>query len=250
MGLLDQSLRAKTTPRVVLAVAALVLIATAALAALLVFGRDAPPPVSLKAAAESVERPQAPDAPEGIDGVWTVDSDSGEFTFDSATGSFAGFRVDEVLAGIGQFTAVARTGSVSGVMHIADSSVTSAEVQVDLTTLTSNKSGRDGAIQRILRTAANPHALFSLATPLPIPERAAVADEVSLVASGDLTVNGITKPADVDITARLIGDVIVVVGSTTVLFSDYDLKIPEVPIVVSVEDHGIMEFQLLFNRDR
>ena len=50
----------------------------------------------------------------GIEGAWTVDTETGEFDYETATGTFAGFRIQEELASIGSTTAVGRTGDVSG----------------------------------------------------------------------------------------------------------------------------------------
>lgn len=52
----------------------------------------------------------------------------------------------------------------------------------------------------------------------------------------------------IDIEAQLVGSVIAVVGSVEITFADFDVTVPQVPIVLSAEDHGIMEFQLLFRR--
>lgn len=183
-----------------------------------------------------------------LDGTWAVDAETGEFTLEDATGSFAGFRVDEELARIGAFTAVGRTGDVSGTLVIAEESVTSVEIQVDLTTLRTDDSRRDGAIQRALRTSQHPTATFSLTEELSIEGAAEAGTAVTLSAAGDLTVNGITQPVVVDIEAQLVGSVIAVVGSVEITFADFDVTVPQVPIVLSAEDHGIMEFQLLFRR--
>ena len=51
-----------------------------------------------------------------------------------------------------------------------------------------------------------------------------------------------------DLEAQLAGDTIVVVGSAPVIFSDYGVTAPTSVAVISVEDHGIMEFQLFFTR--
>ena len=60
-------------------------------------------------------------APEAFDGdinaTWVVDDEIGEFDFETASGSFAGFRVDEELT-IGEVVAVGRTGGVSGTVTI------------------------------------------------------------------------------------------------------------------------------------
>ena len=183
-----------------------------------------------------------------LDGTWAVDAETGEFTLEDATGSFAGFRVDEELARIGAFTAVGRTGDVSGTLVIAEESVTSVEIEVDLTTLRTDDSRRDGAIQRALRTSQHPTAAFSLTEELSIEGAAEAGTAVTLSAAGNLTVNGITQPVVIDIEAQLVGSVIAVVGSVEITFADFDVTVPQVPIVLSAEDHGIMEFQLLFKR--
>ena len=183
-----------------------------------------------------------------LDGTWAVDTETGEFTLDEATGSFAGFRVDEELANIGAFTAVGRTGDVSGTLKIADEQVTAVEITVDLTTLQTDDRRRDGAVQRALGTSQHPTATFSLTESLHIAGAVEDGEPVSIPAAGDLTVNGITQPVVVDIEAQLVGNLIAVVGSVEITFADFDVTVPQVPIVLSAEDHGIMEFLLLFRR--
>jgi hypothetical protein len=39
---------------------------------------------------------------------------------------------------------------------------------------------------------------------------------------------------------------VVVVGTVEVVFADYGVSVPDAPIVVSAEDHGIIELQLYF----
>ena len=194
----------------------------------------------------SLETPTV--AADGVDGSWEVDAETGTFTLEDATGSFVGFRVNEELARIGEFTAVGRTGAVSGTMEIAGERVTATEIAVDLTTLKTDDSHRDGAVQRALRTSQHPTATFTLTEELPIEGAAADGVAIATSASGDLTVNGMTQPVVVDISAQLVGELIAVVGSIEITFADFDVTIPRVPIVLSAEDHGIMEFQLLFRR--
>ena len=54
------------------------------------------------------------EAGSAVEGTWTIDAETGDFDFETATGTFAGFRVNEELAGIGADTAVGRTGAVTG----------------------------------------------------------------------------------------------------------------------------------------
>ncbi len=207
--------------------------------------------------AQSSDSESSPDAPAtdapavavaGVDGSWEVDAETGTFTLEDATGSFVGFRVNEELARIGEFTAVGRTGAVSGTMEIVGQRVTATEIVVDLTTLKTDDSRRDQAVQRALRTPQNPTATFALTDELDIEGAAAGGVAVATSAPGDLTVNGITLPVVIDIEAQLVGDLIVVVGSVEIVFADFDVSIPQVPIVLSAEDHGTMEFRLLFRR--
>ena len=63
------------------------------------FKDDAPAPVSLEAAAESVtETTSATTTGTGIEGTWIVDTETGDFDYEIATGTFAGFRIQEELA--------------------------------------------------------------------------------------------------------------------------------------------------------
>lgn len=256
------------SPRRRTVVTVLVLLAIVAAAAIIGVWRvlgDAPEEVSLAEAVEVAEQAQEnPDPPASpttaaaadaamtstaeLDGTWAVNAETGEFTLDDATGSFAGFRVDEELARIGAFTAVGRTGDVGGTLVIAEESVTSVEIEVDLTTLRTDDSRRDGAVQRALGTSQHPTATFSLTEELHIDGAVELGGSINLMASGDLTVNGITQPVTIDIEAQLVGSVIAVVGSVEIIFADFDVTVPQVPIVLSAEDHGIMEFQLLFRR--
>ena len=76
----------------------------------------------------------------------------------------------------------------------------------------------------------------------------AEGEAFSAAVQGDLTIKGVTNPAVFDLQAQLVGDTIVAVGSSEVTFADYGVRTPTAPVVVSVEDDGIMEFQLIFTR--
>jgi len=67
-------------------------------------------------------------------------------------------------------------------------------------------------------------------------------------ATGELSLHGVTKTVTVPIQARLAGDVVTVTGSIEIQFDDYGIEQPTSFLVLSIEDHGIMEFQLHFRR--
>ena len=188
----------------------------------------------------------AQSAPASLDGTWTVDTSIGSFTDYSS--SYAGFRVDEVLDNIGESTAIGRTPDVSGELQLDGQTLSAASIEVRLTTITSDQPRRDPAIQRALETGTYPTATFEITDPIALPTAPAEGVSYDLTANGNLTIHGVTQPVAVNLQARLVNGVIVVVGSTDLTFSDYGVTMPRAPVVLSVEDHGSIEFQLFFTR--
>ena len=198
---------------------------------------------------ESTSADEAVDASAGLAGVWTVQvsEDAGDLQGEP-TVSFAGFRVDEVLNNIGDFTAVGRTADVSGSIELTGTTLVAATVEVTMSTLRTDNSFRDGRVYQALNTRDFPKAVFNLVEPVELPAGIADGETFSGSAQGDLTIKGVTNRVAFDLQAQLVGDIIVAVGSSDVVFSDYGVTAPTAPVVVSVEDHGIMEFQLIFTR--
>jgi polyisoprenoid-binding protein YceI len=184
----------------------------------------------------------------GVDGTWNVDTSIGEFSFERSTGTFVGFRVQEELSAIGSTTAVGRTPEVSGSLQIDGTTVSDVTVEADMTAITTNDSRRNGRVQSALDTSQFPTASFHTTEPIELGEAALSGEKVSVSATGELTVHGVTKTVTIPIDAQLVGDTIVVVGSVDVVFADYGVTPPKAPIVLSVSDDGQMEFQLFFTR--
>mgnify|MGYP003521665513 FL=1 len=237
--------------------AAVVIVLLAAAGAFWFLRDDAPDEVDLDTAVGSIADNTTTTAagdtgadPAGgeISGTWTVDSETGEFDFESATGTFAGFRIEEELAQIGATTAVGRTGDVSGTVQIEGTTVTAADIEVDLTTITTDNSRRNSKVQEALDTAQFPTATFSLSEPIDLGEGAADGDQVSVTATGDLTIHGVTKSVQIPMEAQLVDGTVVLVASTEITFSDYDVEVPSAPVVVSVSDTGTLEMQLLLTK--
>jgi polyisoprenoid-binding protein YceI len=221
------------------------------------FRDDAPDEVDLGAAVESVEEDTAADPStdttateaDGVAGTWSVDGDSGSFDFtDTASGTFVGFRVNEELSSIGSSTAVGRTPEVTGEITIDGTQLTAATFEADMTAITTNESRRDTRVQSALDTGSFPTATFVLADPVELGEAAASGEPVSVTAIGELTVKGVTQTVEIPLEAQLTGDTIVVVGSMEIVFADYGVSVPTAPVVLSADDHGILEVQLLFSR--
>ena len=58
-----------------------------------------------------------------------------------------------------------------------------------------------------------------------------------------------TRTVTLPIEAHLSGDVVTVTGSIEIAFADYAIEEPTSFLVLSIEDHGVMELQLHFRRD-
>jgi polyisoprenoid-binding protein YceI len=241
------------------ATAAVVLIVAAVAGIWWYLRDDAPDEVSLAAAVEQIDdsttttaagdadstATTSPTDDGAISGSWTIDTESGAFDFETATGTFVGFRIEEELAVVGSTTAVGRTGDVTGSIEIDGTTLTAASFEVDLTTITTNESRRDDRVQSALETDQFPTATFTLTEPVELGETAANGEAIAVTAIGELTIHGVTQTVRFPLEAQLTGGTVVVVGSLDIVFSDYDVEVPEAQIVLSVEDNGVLELQFL-----
>jgi polyisoprenoid-binding protein YceI len=183
-----------------------------------------------------------------LSGQWVVDTTTGEFDYERATGTFAGFRIEEELSGIGSTTAVGRTGEVDGTITVEGTVVSEANFEIDLRSLTTNDSRRDDAVASALEVDQFPTATFVLSEPIDFGDAGTTGEPVVAVAVGELTLHGATQSIEMPIEAQLVEDTIVVVGSAGITFADYGVEMPSSPIVLSVEDNGVIELQLLLTR--
>ena len=185
--------------------------------------------------------------PDGLDGTWTIDTSIGSFADFSS--SFVGYRVNETFTDQKANEAVGRTPDVSGTLTLAGTTISTVDVTADLTTLQSDDDRRDGQLERqAIETGRFPTSTFRLTSPIDLGEVPADGETVSATAIGDLTLHGVTRTVEAPIEATLAGDVVTVTGRIDILFADYDIEQPTSFIVLSIEDHGIMEFQLHFRK--
>jgi len=215
------------------------------------FLRDAPPPAvgvaSPAVPSDAATDPSATSVPGTLDGTWTIDASIGSFS--DFSGSFVGYRVRETLADIGAQEAVGRTPDVTGSLALEGSTITSVEVTADLTTLQSDDSRRDGQLERQgIETARFPAATFRLTSPIELGAIPIEGRVVEVAATGELMLHGVLRTVEVPVRAVLSGNVVTVSGSIDIAFADYEIERPRSFIVLSIEDHGVMEFQLHFRR--
>ncbi len=220
---------------------------------------DSPPPVSLDSALDTIATstpaatsttgtgdpaPTATTAAEpaaGVEGDWAVDT---------SQETFVGYRVEEELAQIGATTAVGRTPNVTGAISITDDAVAAgAQIVADMTTLQSDSGLRDGQLRNQgIQFGQFPTATFTLTEALQLPDGLEDGERVSATLVGDFELHGVTQPVQIPVEAQLSNGFLVVVGSIVIEFADYDIDAPQAARVLSIEDNGIMEFQLFFSK--
>jgi polyisoprenoid-binding protein YceI len=220
------------------AVAGLVVLAAAGPFVYIHFFNSTPAALSLSPGSTPASTAAANTAASGpVAGAWTVGS-----------GSIVGYRVNEVLLGQNA-TAVGRTTSVTGHLTIAGSTVTAAAFTVPMATVHSDKSQRDAQFDgRIMDVSQYPTGTFTLTSPIdlaPLPAAGVIKD---YTAHGRLTLHGTTRPVTFTLSAERKGSQIEVSGDIAVLFSDYDISNPSFAGFVTTQDHGLLEFLLVFDR--
>jgi polyisoprenoid-binding protein YceI len=192
-----------------------------------------------------------------VAGTWTVGS-----------GSVVGYRVNEVLLGQNA-TAVGRTTSVTGHLTIAGTAVTAASFSVPMDAIHSDKSQRDAQFDgRIMDVAQYPTGTFTLTSPIDLGSLPAAGVIKSYTAHGKLTLHGSTRAVTFTLTAERSaakhgaakdgaakdgaakdgGNQIEVAGDIPVLFSDYNIQNPSFAGFVTTQDHGLLEFLLVFDK--
>lgn len=222
------------------------------------FFSEAPAAVSTSAALEqfqaetssgeqgSVPGSVAPAEGGAVGDVWTVDDDFGEFNFESASGSFAGFRVEKSYTTGREGTAVGRSGGVTGELTIADEQLTSARIVVDMTQIRSNDFGREAAINNAVMATSYLTSTFELTAPVALDTAALTAGETLAVeVTGDLTIAGVTKTVTIPLEATIVEEGFgLVIGSTNIVWLDYGVIAPQASFA-DVALEGILEFQLV-----
>ncbi len=184
----------------------------------------------------------APAAAADLAGSWTVAS------------GVAGYRVRETfLEQSADSDAVGRTSGVRGTLAVTGSpgslTLASANLEVDLTGLSSDRARRDQALQgRGLEIGTFPTATFELGGPVALPASLGSTD-VAVTLPGKLTLHGVTKDVEIAAQARVDADgTVVVAGTLPIAFADYKIVAPDVAGLISVQDHGSMEFRVVLAR--
>ena len=174
---------------------------------------------------------------------------AGTWQLVSGGDSFVGYRVQEELATLGAKTAVGRTSAITASLEFDGATINAVAVEADLTQLESDDSRRDRTLRRQgIETGSFPTASFALTEPIVLDAPPEDGVPIATTAVGELTLHGVTRTVHVALEGQLTNGLVVVIGSTEIEFADYEVDTPSAAIVLSIEDRGVMEFQLIFER--
>lgn len=163
-------------------------------------------------------------------------------------GNEARYRVREQLVGFDlPNDAIGKTSQVQGSILIgADGRLVrdSSSFTVDLKTLESDQTRRDGFIKRnTIQTDSFPNAVFIPASAQGLPAVLPATGDLTFTLTGDMTIHGITRPTTWQVKAKRVASGAVTGTATTEFkFGDFGMTIPKVGRVVSVDDKIILEY--------
>lgn len=192
------------------------------------------------------------DAPPSLDRVapgaqTAVDLENLSGTWSVVEGSYAGYRVNEVLQG-NDVTVTGRTEEVTGSLTADGLTLTQATVTVDVASIATTEPPRDIYFRDVaLEVSKFPEATFTLTEPVTAEEPVA-GEPQEFEATGELTLHGVTREVTAELEAVLTSTGGQVSGSIPITFEDYGVEAPSLGFV-EVEDEGFVEFLLNVEQD-
>jgi polyisoprenoid-binding protein YceI len=257
------NVRRQRAPYAVLAVLFLLLAACSPASS----GQPTPPANTAGPAAATLPTPTAPAAGLGVANATQLAPTSAAADAEPAAAgsdrlrlvlvperSEARYRVREQLANMSlPNDAVGVTNGVSGAIVVAQDGTVFAEESrftVDLRTLQSDVGMRDGFIQRnTLQTSQYPTIEFVPTMAVGLPSPLPTSGQVMFQLQGNMLLRGVTRPTTWDVTAEVRGQTLVGRAVTQFTFGDFEMEIPRVARVLSIEDLITLELDFQLEAD-
>jgi polyisoprenoid-binding protein YceI len=194
--------------------------------------------------AVAVQRQPVP-APLALPAATTAPTGPLDGTYQAASGSEAGFRIQQTVLGL-HSEVVGRTAQVTGAVTVTGGTATAASLRVDLRTLTTGNGKPAPQFATSLDTRRYPDATIALARPVVLGAAVASGGTATVDATGTLSLHGVVRTVTVPLRVRRDGAGLDVVGSFPVRFSGYRITGPAgYGPLGSLADHGTAEFLLL-----
>ena len=163
------------------------------------------------------------------------------------------YNIYELLNGADK-TVVGTTSEVAGdiLVNLSDlSQTTLGEISINARTFATDEERRDNSVARFIlqsESDANEFITFVPTTISGLEGSASVGDTLTFTVTGDLTIAGTTQAVTFDVTAAMdTADTLTGSAETTVLRSDFNLSIPNVPFVANVGDEVTLKLNFTAN---
>ena len=154
-------------------------------------------------------------------------------------------RVRETVIGFSN-DVTGRTGGVTGTVMVAGAAVSSATFQVSLGTIAVDGKTRQPQLVQSLGVAAHPVATVTLTRPVPLPAAFSAGAKVTWTVAATLTLNGMSRPVTVALSAQRDGTAIDASGSLPVAFTDFGINGPHgYGFLGSLASDGTAEFLVI-----
>jgi polyisoprenoid-binding protein YceI len=172
------------------------------------------------------------------------------FTID-AEQSQAVFEIDEVLRGE-DVTVVGTTNQVGGDIRVNVANPAASEIgtiTINARALETDVSNRNRALRQfILRSSEDEYEFinFEVTALENMPESVSVGETFEFQITGELTIVDTTNTVTFDATVTPTSETEITGSATTIVdYNDFNLTIPEVPFVASVEDNVTLRLEFV-----
>lgn len=132
---------------------------------------------------------------------------------------------------------------MTGSATVAASKLESADITVDVASITSPESMRDNRFRSsmIMDTDKFPTATWKLSEPVDISSVPESGEPHAVEATGEMTIKGVSKTVTTPLNIQRSGASVIVQGSVPVTWTDYGVTPPSLGFV-DVQDTGTIEF--------
>lgn len=140
--------------------------------------------------------------------------------------------------------AIGTTHSVSGSFKIREGNsplVAGMNIQVDLRTLQSDSSRRDGYIQQnTLETDSYPYATFVSVSTQDLPASYADGQTIHFQLIGNLTMHGKTNKETFDVQGKVVGNTISGTATSTIFMTDFGIQPPNLANIAIAQNKVVI----------
>lgn len=170
-----------------------------------------------------------------LDGSWTIQPDSKVYFSVTTSRETVNYEMDQL------------TGSWT--VNSSDPTQSTAEGTVDLASLDSGNSQRDGHVSgpQLLDTAQFPNASFKATSFEGMPSELTDGDTFPLIVNGELTVKGMTKEVVFTGQAAYQQGAMKLEANTVVTFGDFGMTNPHT-VIMDTENNLAVELRLIFGQ--